>query len=123
MAGSERYDCSRCPGYCCSYRLIPVTDRDLSRLAEHFSVTTGEASKRFTRVVDGELALRTRRDRIYASICMFFDQAQRCCSIYEARPEICRKHPGGRRCGYYDRLLAEREARDDETYVPEARGA
>ena len=122
MAGSERYDCSRCPGYCCSYRLIPLANGDLERLAARFDVPLDEAARRFTRTVDGEMALRTRRDRIYASICMFFDQQHRCCSIYEARPEICRKHPGGRRCGYYDRLLAEREARGGDAFVPEARG-
>jgi Fe-S-cluster containining protein len=104
IRSAVRYDCSECPGYCCSYRLIPVTQQDLARVASHFAVTTDAAKKRFTRVVDGEVALRTRRDRIYSTICVMFDQDKRCCTIYEARPDICRKHPGGRRCSYYDQL-------------------
>jgi Fe-S-cluster containining protein len=117
---TERYTCSECPGYCCSYRLIPVTERDVSRLAAHFGITPQAAETRFTKIIDGEVAMRTRRDRVYSNICMMFNQEKRCCSIYEARPEICRTYPGGRRCGYYDFLKFEREAQGDASFVPDA---
>ena len=44
-----RYDCSKCPGYCCSYPRIEVKDRDLARLAHFFSLSPQEAERRFTR--------------------------------------------------------------------------
>lgn len=117
---SVRYECSECPGYCCSYRLIPVTERDVERLAAHFGVAPAVAEVRFTKIIDGEVAMRTRRDRVYNTICTMFNQEKRCCSIYEARPAICRSYPGGRRCGYYDFLKFEREAQGDESFVPDA---
>src|SRR5579871_2730959 len=27
------YNCAKCPGYCCSYEIIPLTKRDVERLA------------------------------------------------------------------------------------------
>ncbi len=41
-----RYDCSKCPGYCCSYPRIEVKDRDVARLARHFGLEHAEAEKR-----------------------------------------------------------------------------
>ena len=43
-----KYDCSKCPGYCCSYPRIIVTKEDIERLAGHFNVSFDEAKKRFT---------------------------------------------------------------------------
>jgi uncharacterized protein len=117
---TERYSCSECPGYCCSYGLIPVTDRDLSRLAGHFGISEAAAEVRFTKIIDGEVGMRHRKDRVYSSICMMFNQEKRCCSIYEARPAICRTYPGGRRCGYYDFLKFERGMQGDDAFVPDA---
>jgi hypothetical protein len=120
IQSSDRYSCTECPGYCCSYRLIPVTERDVERLAGHFGISKETAEVRFTKIIDGEVAMRTRRDRVYPNICMMFNQEKRCCSIYDARPAICRSYPGGRRCGYYDFLKFERSVQGDDTYVPRA---
>ena len=38
------YNCSKCPGYCCSYPLIALTKRDVERLAKHFS-SLGHAAR------------------------------------------------------------------------------
>ena len=32
--------------------------------------------------------LRHRKDHIYKSMCMFFDQDERRCTIYEGRPQV-----------------------------------
>jgi uncharacterized protein len=117
---AERYSCEQCPGYCCSYALIPVAERDLARLAKHFGISEAAAEVRFTKIIDGEVGMRHRKDRVYSSICMMFNQETRRCSIYEARPDICRTYPGGRRCGYYDFLVFERGVQGDETFVPDA---
>ena len=45
-----KYDCSKCPGYCCSYPRIEVKNSDLKRLARHFNLDVDKAEKRFTRV-------------------------------------------------------------------------
>src|SRR3546814_6916742 len=61
--------------------------------------------------------LRHQDDEHFGSICTFFDTDKRRCTIYEARPEICREYPGRKRCGYYDFLTFERDAQEDPDYV------
>jgi Fe-S-cluster containining protein len=116
-----RYDCSKCPGYCCSYPRIEVKDRDVKRLARHFDLGFAEAEKRFTRLYEpGERVLKHRKDEIYGSICRFFDTEVRRCTVYEARPQVCREYPNGTRCGYYDFLKFERKHQDDPDFIPSA---
>ena len=115
-----QYDCSKCPGYCCSYARIEVKNSDLKRLARHFDLDVEEAGRRFTRIYKSdegdERILRHRKDDVYGSICRFFDTKLRRCTVYEARPSVCRSHPGGH-CGYYEFLKFEREAQDDPAYI------
>ncbi|HKI86424.1 MAG TPA: YkgJ family cysteine cluster protein [Thermoanaerobaculia bacterium] len=114
------YDCDRCPSYCCSYPRIPVKKRDLVRLARHFEVSVAEAKRRFTRPGEesGERVLRHQPDETYGTVCGFLDLSSRRCTIYDARPEICRDYPGTVRCGYYDFLSFERRAQEDPDFVP-----
>ena len=42
------------------------------------------------------------------------------CTIYHARPEICRDYPGTRKCGYYEFLMFERMLQEDDEFVPTA---
>ena len=117
-----QYDCSRCPGYCCSYPRIEVKDADVTRLARHFSVDVEEARRRFTRTYRSdegvERILRHQKDAVYGSICRFFDTQERRCTIYTARPAVCRQYPNGGKCGYYDFLKFERKHQDDPDFVP-----
>jgi Fe-S-cluster containining protein len=114
----KRYDCTRCPGYCCSYDLIEVTDHDLVRPARHHGLSVPEARRRFTKFDSGKRVLRHRRDRVFRSTCLFFDREARRCTVYEARPFVCRRYPTGARCGYFDFLVFEREQQGDEEFVP-----
>ena len=118
------YDCSKCPGYCCTYPRIEVLDKDLERLARHFDLDLETAEKRFTRFYrDGdtlERILRHQKDTIYGSICRFFDTEARRCTIYAARPSVCREYPDGRTCGYYSFLKFERRHQEDESFIPAA---
>jgi hypothetical protein len=41
------YDCMKCPGYCCSYPVIEVKDRDAERIAKHFDMPLAKAEKKF----------------------------------------------------------------------------
>jgi Fe-S-cluster containining protein len=111
------YDCSKCPGYCCSYPLIQLTKRDVGRLAKHFGLDFEAARKKFTRVdPEAKYAMRRKADKFFGKICQFFDTEKRRCTIYTARPTICREYPGGG-CGYYGFLMAERNSQQDKDHV------
>lgn len=116
-----RFNCLKCPAYCCSYERIDVTQRDIVRLAKHFGVTPEQALRRFTKIKEGDRVLRHQKDTHYKTICMFIDQETRRCSIYEARPAVCRQYPEGNRCGYYDFISWERRHQEDYEYVPLSR--
>jgi Fe-S-cluster containining protein len=119
---TPRYDCAKCPGYCCSYSRIAVTDFDIARLARHFGIDVETARRRFTYRYQtkehDEQLLRHRKDHIFESTCRFFDQDKRRCTVYEARPSVCRKYPEGRVCGYFEFLKFEREQQGDDAYIP-----
>ena len=112
------YNCGNCPAYCCSYARIEVTQKDVRRLAKHFNIATEDARRRFTKKghEPEERVLRHQRDHIFGTICRFLDVDTRECTVYDARPEICRDFPGLVRCGYYDFLSAERKMLKDPEY-------
>jgi Fe-S-cluster containining protein len=115
-----KYSGLKCPGYCCSYSEIEVTRRDIARLARHFGIGYEQAEARYTKleVKRGIRMMRHRKDHIYDSMCMLFDQDKRRCTVYEARPAVCRAYPEDTgRCGYYDFLSFEREQQGDPDYV------
>lgn len=114
----QHYDCLNCPGYCCSYPLIGLTKRDVERLARHHGLDFDTARERFTEEAHGrKYVMRRKRDRHFGHICRFFDLEARRCTIYEARPKVCRDYPNEPRCGYYDFLMFERAAQDDPEFV------
>ncbi|HEY0404111.1 MAG TPA: YkgJ family cysteine cluster protein [Pyrinomonadaceae bacterium] len=115
------FDCSKCPAYCCSiYERVQVTKRDLNRLAKYFGVSTTTAARRYTRIhkESGERVLKRKPDVIFDEACQFIDPETRGCTIYHARPAVCREYPDRSRCAYYDVLQFERRQQDDETVLP-----
>jgi len=117
---SLSYDCSKCPGYCCTYDWILVTKRDIARLAKRFEMSYEEAESKFTMFVEeyGHRVLRHRKDHVFKSRCRFLHPTRRNCTVYEHRPETCRAFPEEKRCGYYDFLAWERKHQDDESFIP-----
>jgi Fe-S-cluster containining protein len=115
----NKYDCLKCPGYCCSYPLIEVTQRDIARVAKHFDVSVEKAKKKFFRYDRSEKSwvLRQKEDEHFKKICRFFDTEERRCTIYTARPGVCRDYPGEPTCGYYSFLEFEREHQQDPEFV------
>jgi Fe-S-cluster containining protein len=114
----NQYNCSNCPGYCCSYPLIELTKRDVERLAKHFGLGFRAAKAKFTKKdPEAEYAMRRKKDEHFGYICQFFDTEKRRCTVYEARPSVCRAFPGSGRCGYYDFLMFERRAQEDDEFV------
>jgi len=113
------FDCAKCPAYCCSiYERVQVTKRDINRLAKHFGVSYETARRRYTTQWQDERVLKRVKDVIFPETCTFLDQQTRGCTIYHARPAVCREYPGRPRCAYYDVLQFERRQQDDETVIP-----
>ena len=113
------YRCDKCPAFCCTYDEIEVTKFDIERLARHFDLGFREAQEKLTkrRAEDGARILRHKKDKVFDSTCMLLDQEKRRCTVYHARPGVCRKYPDSYRCGYYDFLKFEREQQGDEEMV------
>lgn len=115
----KHYDCLKCVAYCCTYTHIPATKRDVKRLAKHHDLTEAQAARKFTKKGDKEnpRVLKHQDDKHFGSACIFLDQKKRVCTIYDARPQICRDFPTQSRCGYYEFLKFEREVQDDPKWV------
>jgi uncharacterized protein len=115
-----KFDCSQCPGYCCSYHIIPATKRDVVRLAKHLGLTYEQALKKCVTKGDktdgGEFKMRRQQDEHFGRICKFFDTEARKCTVYAARPAICRAYPTDK-CGYYEFLKIERATQEDPDLV------
>lgn len=112
------YNCLKCPGYCCSYPVIPLKKRDVQRLADHFDISFTKAKKKFTVKGDeDDYLMRRKADEHFGRICQFFDTDERRCTIYKARPSTCRDYPGTTNCGYYDFLRFERLLQEDKDTV------
>ena len=112
------FDCSKCPAYCCSYDQIGVTKRDLLKIARHFGISYKQAEKRYTKSSPIGPVFRRKKDHIFKHVCQFLDSETRRCTIYDARPAVCREYPDSLRCGYYDFLAAERRRQDDPEFIP-----
>ena len=113
------YNCSKCPAYCCSiYERVQVAGEDLKLIARHFGLNIKKARERFTTTYNGERILRRKADPIFGKACKFLNPQTRTCTIYDARPRVCREFPGRARCAYYDLLRFERIQQNDETVVP-----
>ena len=113
------YDCAKCPGYCCSiYERVQVTKRDLNRLASYFRLTPDAAAERFTKLNGKERVLRRKADPMFGQACKFLNPDTRRCTIYHARPSVCREYPARSRCSYYDLIQFERIQQGDQEVLP-----
>jgi Fe-S-cluster containining protein len=113
------YSCLKCPGYCCSYPEIEVTPRDIERLAKNLGLAYKVAEERFTKYDAKEKVrlLRHKKDKVFDTVCTFFDQDKRRCTVYAFRPGVCREYPDSPRCGYYEFLKFERAHQDDPDFI------
>ena len=106
-----KYDCLKCIGLCCSvYETVPVTKRDIKRLAKYFGLSVETTEKKYTKIKKGQRVLRRKRDPLLNETCIMHDLDKRLCGIYEARPRVCRIWPehGDGSCVYYNLLEFER---------------
>lgn len=112
------YNCLNCPSYCCSYPRIPVTTRDIRRLAGHFGIQEEVAAADFTKQgwTARERVMQHQPDEVFGSACRFLDLETRLCTVHAVRPSVCRGHPDGPNCGYYTFLMAERRDQEDPDF-------
>lgn len=95
-------------------------------MAKYFNVDFEKAKLKYTRSFNynqmnvklKETILRHRKDNIYKTTCQFLDPLSRNCTIYEARPQVCREYPETKKCGYYEFLKFERKQQNDKTFIP-----
>jgi Fe-S-cluster containining protein len=74
------FACRRCGRCCTEFRGVKVTRADIERIG----LPSSEWSSRF-KIIDGAYVLEQP--------CCYYDANKSACSIYENRPEICRKYP------------------------------
>lgn len=84
-----RFECTGC-GQCCTGAsgYVFLSPTDIQSLATHLSLSTKEFIRRYTRWVEGQLALL---DRPASDHCIFLKENR--CSVYAARPIQCRTYP------------------------------
>jgi hypothetical protein len=83
-------------------------------------VSYKQAEQRHTKNSPVGRILRHKKDHIFKRVCEFLDTETRQCTIYFARPAVCRNYPNTRRCGYYDFLASERRRQCDDEFIPSA---
>ncbi len=127
MSKKKKYNCLKCPGYCCSYPRIAVSRKDIKRLALFFNMDFKKAENKFTKKYTykeknkkyvKETIIRHKKDSIYKSTCRFLDQETRNCKVYDARPNVCRVFPDEKKCGYYEFIKFERKQQGDKDFIP-----
>lgn len=126
MKHRRAYDCSDCPAICCTaYEGVSVDDRDAARLAAHLGMPADAFAAAYLRRLEGSTVLRRKPDRLSGNggCCAFLDAEARRCTVYDARPAVCRDFPAkrareGGRCAYYDLLVYVRRESGDEGRVP-----
>ena len=119
-----QFDCSRCPAHCCTYPSIPISPADIRRLAKGLGESVEyvhDHLTKYSKIAEEDIAngrsLRHKKDEIFGQRCQFLDPETRMCTVYEFRPAICRSHPGGTKCGYWEFLKAERELQGDPELI------
>lgn len=108
MNVEPKFDCSDCVAFCCSGNYnVAAGPADVALLSVQLRMTFDEVQRRYT--TDGT-TLRHQRDPLFGSACVFLDLVKRRCTVYAARPAVCRVWPRPEhaapgvegRCAYYD---------------------
>ncbi|HEY6546160.1 MAG TPA: YkgJ family cysteine cluster protein [Dokdonella sp.] len=76
--GHERVSCTSCDAVCCRLTVVVMADDEVPR---HFVERGPDGLEVMGRCEDGW--------------CVALDHARMCCSIYEQRPQVCRKFAMG----------------------------
>jgi uncharacterized protein len=83
----EQIDCTVCAN-CCRVATVRLSERDVERLAKHFSMPPAEFLTKYTMESEEEGSILRRTE---AEGCVFLDG--KTCTVYEARPDTCSRFP------------------------------
>jgi hypothetical protein len=86
--------CAACGGGCCrGFRgYVWISMEELQRMAAARGMDSAAFAAHYVRQVNGGLSLREYSIN-GEHLCCFFDRIDRCCTIYQDRPEQCRTFP------------------------------
>lgn len=91
-----RFKCTGCGGCCTGGPgAVWLTDEDIARLSSFLDLSREEFLKKYTHTNYGKLSLKEVKSQNYD--CIFLEGKKRC-TVYEARPEQCRKFPWWKSC-------------------------
>jgi uncharacterized protein len=79
-------DCTVCAN-CCRVATVRISDRDIDRLARHFSITRAEFLSEYTNESEQEGRILRRNE----AGCVFLKGND--CTVYDARPDTCSRFP------------------------------
>lgn len=86
--------CEQCGGKCCTGEsgLIWINDNEIAALAKYFGISYEDFKQKYLFLYNGKFSIKEKRfNDGYA--CVFFDENNKNCSIYELRPTQCRSFP------------------------------
>jgi hypothetical protein len=83
----EEIDCTLCAN-CCRVATVAVTERDIERLARYLRIVPRKFAAEYTTETEDQGRILRRSE---ASSCVFLSGND--CTVYEARPDICRRFP------------------------------
>jgi len=85
-----KFSCSGC-GDCCTGApgFVWVNQEEIANLAAHFNLSIEEFENLYTRQIGARVSLKEFPN----GSCVFFNEEQRNCDVYQLRPRQCRTWP------------------------------
>ena len=86
--------CGGCGGACCTGEsgFIWINEAEISALASLLKISKNELKERYLYRLDGRYSIAEKPYNDGAA-CVFFDEINKNCSIYAARPQQCKSFP------------------------------
>lgn len=82
------FKCQGCGRCCCFFDPISITSRDAERISQHLGITREQFLENFAKKTDASDSGLS----LLSQPCIFFREGTGC-TVYEARPMICRMYP------------------------------
>lgn len=86
--------CERCGGKCCTGEsgYIWIDESEIAALAVKFKISPARLKEIYLQKIGAKFGVKEKPFE-GGLACVFFDEAQRNCGIYELRPKQCRSFP------------------------------